>query len=91
MTLVARRPNFNLAHAAVYSAIDSALFQCGGLERRESVSLLIATQQIIDETRVDQCFTAGEIRRMHQLWLGEIYEWAGEYRRSHSAHAEVGG
>jgi cell filamentation protein len=42
--------------------------------------LLIATQQIIDETRVDQRFTAGEIRRMHQLWLGEIYEWAGEYR-----------
>ena len=50
------------------------------LERRESAALLIATQQIIDETRVDQRFTAGEIRRMHQLWLGKIYEWAGEYR-----------
>ena len=37
------------------------------LERRESAALLIATQQIIDETRVDQRFTAGEIRRMHQL------------------------
>jgi cell filamentation protein len=42
--------------------------------------LLIATQQTIDETRVDQRFTGGEIRRIHQLWLGEIYEWAGEYR-----------
>jgi cell filamentation protein len=50
------------------------------LERSESAALLIATQQIIDETRVDQRFTAGEIRRMHQLWLAEIYEWAGEYR-----------
>jgi cell filamentation protein len=50
------------------------------LERRESAALLIATQQIIDETRVDQRFTAAEIRRMHQLWLGDIYEWAGEYR-----------
>ena len=50
------------------------------LERRESAALLIATQQIIDETRVDQRFTAGEIRRMHQTWLGEIYESAGEYR-----------
>jgi cell filamentation protein len=50
------------------------------LERTESAALLIATQQIIDETRVDQRFTAGEICRMHQLWLGEIYEWAGEYR-----------
>jgi hypothetical protein len=45
-----------------------------------SAALLIATQQIIDETRVDQRFTAGEIRRMHQLWLAESYEWAGEYR-----------
>lgn len=50
------------------------------LERRESAALLIAAQQIIDKTRVDQRFTAGEICRMHQLWLGEIYEWAGEYR-----------
>ncbi len=50
------------------------------LERRESAALLMATQQIIDDTRVDQRFTAGEIRRMHQRWLGEIYEWAGEYR-----------
>ena len=48
---------------------------------RESAALLIATQQIIDETRVDQRFTAGEIRRIHQRRLGEIYEWAGEYRR----------
>lgn len=50
------------------------------LERRESAALLITTQQIIDETRVDQRFTAGEIRRIHRHWLGEIYEWAGEYR-----------
>ena len=50
------------------------------LGRIESAALLFATQQMIDETRVDQRFTAGEIRRMHQLWLREIYEWAGEYR-----------
>lgn len=36
------------------------------LERRESAALLIATQQSIDVTRMDQQFTAGEIRRMHQ-------------------------
>jgi cell filamentation protein len=50
------------------------------LEREESAALLITTQQRIDETRMDQCFTAGEIRWMHQRWLGEIYDWAGEYR-----------
>jgi cell filamentation protein len=42
------------------------------LERKESASLLIATQQAIDETRVDQRFTADEVRRMHKRWLGEI-------------------
>jgi cell filamentation protein len=31
-------------------------------------------------TAVDQRFTAGDLRSMHQRWPGEIYEWAGEYR-----------
>jgi cell filamentation protein len=48
--------------------------------QRESEALLAATQQLIDETRVDQRFTADDIRRMHRRWLGEIYAWAGEYR-----------
>jgi hypothetical protein len=63
MTLLARRPNFNLAHAAVHSVIGLAT-SVRELERRESAALLFATQQIIDETRVDQRFTAGEIRRI---------------------------
>lgn len=25
-------------------------------------------------------FTAADIRSMHRTWLGDIYEWAGEYR-----------
>jgi cell filamentation protein len=50
------------------------------MAQRESEALLAATQQLIDETRVDQRFTADDIRRMHRLWLGEIYAWAGEYR-----------
>ena len=47
---------------------------------RESESLLAATQLTIDETRVDQRFTAYDVRRMHHRWLGDIFEWAGEYR-----------
>jgi fido (protein-threonine AMPylation protein) len=43
------------------------------LERKESEMLLVTTQQIIDETRVDQRFGVGDVRRMHQRWLGEIY------------------
>ena len=26
-------------------------------------------------------FTSADIRRMHKLWLGEIYSWAGQYRQ----------
>lgn len=51
------------------------------MARRESAALVAATQRLIDETRVDQQFTATEVRRMHRLWLGEIYVWAGEYRQ----------
>ena len=50
------------------------------LEREESEALLAATQQSMDETRVDQRFAAGDIRLMHQQWLGELYAWAGKYR-----------
>jgi cell filamentation protein len=50
------------------------------LERDESEALLAATQQAIDMTRVDQRFAARDIRTMHHHWLGELYEWAGEYR-----------
>jgi cell filamentation protein len=50
------------------------------LERKESERLLAATQQAIDDTRVDQRFTAADIRSMHHSWLGDIFDWAGEYR-----------
>ena len=26
-------------------------------------------------------FTAASLRAMHKSWLGETYEWAGEYRQ----------
>lgn len=47
----------------------------------ESAALVTATQKMIDDTRVDQRFTARDIRRMHRLWLGSVYGWAGEYRQ----------
>lgn len=51
------------------------------MARRESALLLVATQRMIDETQLEQHFTADDIRRMHRLWLGELYSWAGEYRQ----------
>lgn len=50
------------------------------MAHRESESLLAATQRMIDETQLEQRFSADDIRHMHRVWLGEIYPWAGEYR-----------
>ena len=58
------------------------------LQRRESEALLAATQRVIDEVAVDHRFTAADVCRMHRLWLGEIYEWAGEYRSVNVAKGE---
>jgi cell filamentation protein len=51
------------------------------MAQRESVALIAAMRRMIDETRDDQRFTAEDVKRMHRIWLGEIYVWAGEYRQ----------
>jgi cell filamentation protein len=50
------------------------------MERCETEALVIATQRLIDATRLDQRFTANDICGAHKLWLGDIYAWAGQYR-----------
>lgn len=50
------------------------------MARTESEALLAATQRLIDETDRDHRFVVDDICRMHRLWLGDIYAWAGEYR-----------
>ena len=51
------------------------------MAQAESEALLGATNRVIDQTDVDQRFTAADICAMHRLWLGGIYAWAGEYRQ----------
>ena len=51
------------------------------MARWESEALLAATDRLIDETAVEQRFTAEDVCRVHRLWLGKIYPWAGEYRQ----------
>ena len=50
------------------------------MNQAESEALLEATQQLIDDTDVDHRFAADDVCGMHRIWLGEIYQWAGEYR-----------
>lgn len=51
------------------------------MDEAESVALKTATDKVIDMYDKDHRFTAEDIRTMHKIWLGDIYDWAGEYRQ----------
>ena len=51
------------------------------LETAETAELWLAEEQLLGEIEQDQVFTAQDIRSIHNLWLGKIYSWAGDYRR----------
>ena len=50
------------------------------MDKAEAEALIKATDVIFHEFDARHCFTADDIRHMHKVWLGDIYEWAGQYR-----------
>jgi len=50
------------------------------MNEAESQALLIAQDAALDRYRPDHRFSAFDVCELHRLWLGPIYEWAGEYR-----------
>ena len=48
------------------------------VEAREQLRALRELIGIYEEAHV---FTAADVRKIHRLWLGSIYSWAGEYRQ----------
>lgn len=52
-----------------------------GMDEAESVALKVALDTLLGIYNENHRFTAEDIRKMHKIWLGEIYEWAGEYRQ----------
>lgn len=48
------------------------------VEAREQLRTLNELIAIYDERHR---FTAADVRRIHTMWLGRIYAWAGQYRR----------
>jgi len=51
------------------------------MNEAESIALKIAMNKFVGIYDEKHRFTAGDIRTMHKVWLGDIYEWAGEYRQ----------
>ncbi|HHT9136114.1 MAG TPA: Fic/DOC family protein [Candidatus Wunengus sp. YC60] len=50
------------------------------MEDAESVALKDATDKLLGMYGENHCFTEADIKQMHKIWLGGIYEWAGKYR-----------
>ncbi len=51
------------------------------MDETESVALKMTLDTLLDMYDEKHRFTAEDIRKMHKVWLGGIYEWAGEYRQ----------
>lgn len=51
------------------------------MDRVEALELARAVDQLVREYDESHRFAASDIRYFHKIWLGGIYEWAGEYHR----------
>jgi cell filamentation protein len=50
------------------------------MEDTEVEALAVAQQAALKTYGRDHRFTPDDIRRLHRMWLGSIYPWAGNYR-----------
>jgi cell filamentation protein len=51
------------------------------MDRREKAEQMRTIEELTTIFAVDHRFTAPDICKIHKLWLGDIYEWAGKYRQ----------
>lgn len=51
------------------------------MDREEALALARAQDNFHRTYSADHHFTASDICEFHRTWLGEIYEWAGNYRQ----------
>jgi len=58
--------------------------EIGQVETRE---LFRALDELVDIYGEDHRFRSADVRRMHGLWLGNVYEWAGSYRQVNLSRA----
>ena len=53
----------------------------GEVDKLEKEEQLRAMDELTDIFDTDHCFTAADICKIHKMWLGNIFEWAGKYRQ----------
>jgi cell filamentation protein len=50
------------------------------MDETESLALKLAIDKLLGIYDESHQFTEADIKTMHKVWLGGIYEWAGSYR-----------
>lgn len=58
------------------------------MDDAEARALERAMVRLVGKYNERHRFTATDIREIHESWLGEIYEWAGEYRQVNVSKGE---
>jgi cell filamentation protein len=51
------------------------------MDQVEAEEQLRALEELIRTYGQNHRFTSADIRRIHRIWLGPIYAWAGQYRQ----------
>lgn len=52
----------------------------GAMQFAESRALEVVEETVLTRFAAEHRFSADDVRLIHRLWLGDIYQWAGEYR-----------
>jgi len=52
------------------------------IDRIEAEKLAVVMDRLIGEFDATHSFTVADLCYFHELWLSEIYEWAGQYRKT---------
>jgi len=50
------------------------------MDRVEVREYLRTLKQVTHTYDMGYCFSSTDIKKIHEVWLGDIYEWAGKYR-----------
>lgn len=58
------------------------------MDRVEVREQLRALEELSNLYDADHRFTSADIYKMHRIWLGRIYEWAGQHRRVNVSKGE---
>ena len=58
------------------------------MDRVEAKEQLWTLEELSGIYDADHIFTSADICKMHKIWLGKIYEWAGQYRQVNVSKGE---